>query len=477
MYLLYNMLHNMGTENKVKSKSEFICTECGYKSTKWYGKCPGCNSWNTLEEHEEDISEERRSTVSLKYRPERSPNLSQASSKLHEIDIPNNIRILTEINEFDRVLGGGIVQGSVILLSGEPGIGKSTMLLQVCDCLGRSEKLLYVSGEESCGQIKLRAKRLGIESESLYILTETEINNICDEIDILMPQVVIIDSIQTMYDENSSSAPGTVSQIKNCTQSLIRKAKTKNCAVIIVGHVNKDGAIAGPKILEHMVDTVLYFEGEKQHSYRILRAVKNRFGSTNEIGVFEMQEIGLCEVENPSEMLLSERANQVSGNCTMCVMEGSRPILAEIQALVSATAYPSPRRMASGIDYNRVSLITAVLEKRLGLKFSSQDVYINVAGGLRIDEPSSDLAACIALISGYKDIPVPDDVIAVGEIGLSGECRGVGFIENRINESVRLGFKRILIPHKNYMKLAKNKNFGAEIVPIKSLFDVLKLFV
>lgn len=458
----------------MKSKQQFICTECGYRSTKWYGKCPGCDSWNTLEENEQ---EEESTHSSSKNKSIRNKKSSYTSSKLTDINVPDNIRILTKINEFDRVLGGGIVQGSVVLLSGEPGIGKSTMLLQVCASLGHSQKLLYVSGEESQGQIKLRAKRLEIESDNLYILTETEINDICDEIDLLSPDVVIIDSIQTMYDDSSSSAPGTVSQIRNSAQQLIRQAKSNNCAILIVGHVNKDGAIAGPKILEHMVDTVLYFEGEKQHSYRILRAVKNRFGSTNEIGVFEMQEMGLCEVENPSEMLLSERTNQVSGSCTMCVMEGTRPILAEVQALVSTTSYPSPRRMSSGIDYNRVSLITAVLEKRLGLRFSSQDVYINVAGGLRVDEPSSDLAVCLALISGIKDIPVPDDVVAIGEIGLSGECRGVGFVENRINEAVRLGFGRILIPHKNYVKLPKNKKYGAEIVPVKSLFEVLKLFV
>ncbi len=459
----------------MKTRSEFICAECGYKSTKWYGRCPGCGSWNTLEETSDEY--EAASVLGKKDIHRRRTSDSSLSVKLRDISASDNIRILTGISEFDRVLGGGIVNGSAVLLSGEPGIGKSTMLLQVCAALGNSEKLLYVSGEESQGQIKLRAKRIKAETDELYIFTETEINNICDEIDIISPDVVIIDSIQTMYDDESASAPGTVSQIKNCAQKLIRYAKTNNCAVVIVGHVNKDGAIAGPKVLEHMVDTVLYFEGEKQHSYRILRAVKNRFGSTNEIGVFEMRENGLCEVENPSEMLLSERSDQVSGNCTLCVMEGTRPILVEIQALVSPTVFPSPRRMASGIDYNRVSLITAVLEKRLGLKFSSQDVYINVAGGLHIDEPSSDLAACIALISGYKDIPVPDNVIAIGEIGLSGECRGVGYIENRINEAVRLGFTKILIPYKNYLKLQKNKKYGAEIIPVKSLFEVLKLFI
>ncbi len=456
----------------MKNKTEFVCTECGYRSAKWYGKCPGCDSWNTMEETEPQAA----ATEKTKKVVSHVQKSTSEAVKIQNIEIPKQIRIQTGINEFDRVLGGGIVQGSVVLLSGEPGIGKSTMLLQVCACLGKNGTLLYVSGEESQGQIKLRAKRLEVMSENLYILTETEIGSICDEIEMLSPEVVIIDSIQTMYDESSSSAPGTVSQIKSSAQQLIRVAKTRGSAVLIVGHVNKDGAIAGPKILEHMVDTVLYFEGEKQHAYRILRAVKNRFGSTNEIGVFEMREEGLTEVDNPSEMLLSERTGKVSGSCTLCVMEGTRPILAEVQALVSTTAYPSPRRMASGLDYNRVSLLTAVLEKRLGLKFSSQDVYINVAGGLRIDEPSCDLAACLALISGYKDIPVPDDTVAIGEIGLSGECRGVGFIENRIYESVRLGFSRVLIPYKNYVKLLKNKNFGAQIVPVKSLFDALKLF-
>lgn len=456
----------------MKNKTEFVCTECGYRSSKWYGKCPGCDSWNTLEET--DVQ-----TVSTEKTKKAPPHIQKNRSdavRLQNIEVPTRIRIETGIKEFDRVLGGGIVQGSVVLLSGEPGIGKSTMLLQVCAHLGRTGTLLYVSGEESQGQIKLRAKRLEVLTENLYILTETEIGSICDEIEMLSPELVIIDSIQTMYDENSSSAPGTVSQIKNSTQQLIRRAKTQGCAVLIVGHVNKDGAIAGPKILEHMVDTVLYFEGEKQHAYRILRAVKNRFGSTNEIGVFEMAQEGLTEVENPSEMLLSERSGKVSGSCTLCVMEGTRPILAEVQALVSTTSYPSPRRMASGLDYNRVSLLTAVLEKRLGLKFSSQDVYINIAGGLRIDEPSCDLAACLALISGFKDLPVPDDTVAIGEIGLSGECRGVGFIENRIYESVRLGFSKVLIPYKNYIKLPKNKDFGAQIIPIKSLFEALKLF-
>ncbi len=454
----------------MKNKSEFICIECGYKSTKWYGRCPGCSNWNTLEEVEapqEDNS--KKSSV-------RAVKKSQGSVKINSIDIPEQIRIKANIGEFDRVLGGGLVAGSVVLLSGEPGIGKSTLLLQICATLSARTKLLYVSGEESQGQIKMRAQRLGIDSDNIYIYTETEINDICDEIELIGPDVVIIDSIQTMYDENSSSIPGSVTQVKNSTQALIRVAKGKNIATVIVGHVNKDGAIAGPKVLEHMVDTVLYFEGDKQHAYRILRAVKNRFGSTNEIGVFEMLEKGLCEIENPSEMLLSQRTKDVSGSCTLCVVEGTRPILAEIQALVSPTAYPVPKRMSSGIDYNRLSLIIAVLEKRLGIKLSTQDVYLNVAGGLKMEEPSCDLAACMALISGYKDVPVPEDIVAMGEIGLSGECRAIGNIESRINECERHGFMRIVIPYKNYQKLSKKKR-SAQIIPIKSLYEVLNLFL
>lgn len=458
----------------MKSKTVFVCSECGYQSSKWYGKCPACDQWNTLEEQ---ASEDNSDKKSNQKHISRGSKQTSAALKLSDVAINNSIRSKTSINEFDRVLGGGIVSGSVVLLAGEPGIGKSTLLLQVCSALGGSARLLYVSGEESQGQIKMRSKRLEIDSDNLYLYTQTEINDICAEIEVLAPNLVIIDSIQTMYDESSSSVAGTVSQIRNSAQKLIHVAKNSNCAIIIVGHVNKDGAIAGPKILEHMVDTVLYFEGEKQHSHRILRAVKNRFGSTNEIGVFEMREFGLTEVENPSELLLSEQQGRVSGSCTMCIMEGTRPILAEIQALVSTTVYPSPRRMSSGLDYNRTTLITAVLEKRLGLRFSTQDVYLNIAGGLRVDEPSCDLAACIALISGFKDTPVPDGVVAIGEIGLLGECRGVGFVENRINEAIRLGFSKILIPYSNYSKLSKTKKYSAEIIPVKTLFDVLKLFI
>ena len=453
----------------MKNKSEFVCLECGYKSTKWYGKCPSCNNWNTLEEIITETENERKSSFSREARKTRK------SVTIDSISVDEHIRIKAGIGEFDRVLGGGIVSGSVVLLSGEPGIGKSTLLLQICATLGENTKLLYVSGEESQGQIKLRAQRLGIDSDNIYIYTETEINDICDEIEIISPDVVVIDSIQTMYDENSSTIPGSVTQVKNSTQALIRVAKTKNIATIIVGHVNKDGAIAGPKVLEHMVDTVLYFEGDKQHTYRMLRAVKNRFGSTNEIGVFEMQQSGLCEIENPSEMLLSQRTKDVSGSCTLCVVEGTRPILAEIQALVSQTAYPMPKRMSAGVDYNRLSLIIAVLEKRLGLKLSTQDVYLNVVGGLRLEEPSCDLAACLALISGYKDIPVPEDIVAMGEIGLSGECRAIGNIESRIAECERHGFSRIIIPYKNYQKLTKKK-YTSEIIPVKSLYEVLNLF-
>ena len=452
----------------MKNKSEFVCLECGYKSTKWYGKCPSCNNWNTLEEIITETENERKSSFSREARKTRK------SVTIDSISVDEHIRIKAGIGEFDRVLGGGIVSGSVVLLSGEPGIGKSTLLLQICATLGENTKLLYVSGEESQGQIKLRAQRLGIDSDNIYIYTETEINDICDEIEIISPDVVVIDSIQTMYDENSSTIPGSVTQVKNSTQALIRVAKTKNIATIIVGHVNKDGAIAGPKVLEHMVDTVLYFEGDKQHTYRMLRAVKNRFGSTNEIGVFEMQQSGLCEIENPSEMLLSQRTKDVSGSCTLCVVEGTRPILAEIQALVSQTAYPMPKRMSAGVDYNRLSLIIAVLEKRLGLKLSTQDVYLNVVGGMRLDEPACDLAVCMALVSGLRDVPLDEKMIAFGEVGLSGEIRTVSRVQARVNEAARLGFTQCILP-KSCIKNVTSVPSGIELIGVKNIKVAISL--
>ena len=460
----------------MKSKSEFVCSECGNVTSKWFGKCPACSAWNSIEE-QQIVS--TTPAFAKSGTAQKATHKQQLSKSISDISYDDNERIKTCMNEFDRVLGGGIVEGSVTLLSGEPGVGKSTLLLQVCGLLGDSKKLLYVTGEESPSQIKLRAKRLGVSSEKILIYSETDIDEIISEADHVSPDIIVIDSIQTLSDENSSSAPGSITQVRNTASRLIRLAKSAGISVIIVGHVNKDGGIAGPKILEHMVDTVLYFDGEKQYSYRTLRAVKNRFGSTNEIGMFEMDSEGLCEVENPSEYLLSQRPTNVSGNCTMCVMEGTRPILAEIQALVTKTADPVPKRTSTGFDYNRLSLLTAVLEKRVGLNLGSSDVFINVVGGLRIDEPSSDLAACLAIISGYRDIIIDDKLLAIGEIGLAGECRAVGNIEQRIREAVRLGFDTILIPMRNYER-SKGKieqiKGSAKILPVRNLIDCLRAF-
>ena len=460
----------------MKNKTEFVCTECGNVTSKWFGKCPSCGAWNSIEEQASSVVEpaftRKKSSVT-------SSHSTPIAKPITSIDYDDNERIRTGMNEFDRVLGGGLVEGSVTLLSGEPGVGKSTLLLQVCGMLGGNKNLLYVTGEESPSQIKLRAKRLGVESEKILIYSETDVDEIINEALLTTPDIIVIDSIQTLTDENSSSAPGSITQVRTTTSKLIKLAKCNAISIIIVGHVNKDGGIAGPKILEHMVDTVLYFDGEKQYSYRTLRAVKNRFGSTNEIGMFEMDSEGLCEVENPSEYLLSQRPVNVSGNCTLCVMEGTRPILAEIQALVTKTAYPVPKRTATGFDYNRLSLLTAVLEKRLGLNLFTSDVFVNIVGGLRIDEPSSDLAACIAIISGYRDLVVDDKLLAIGEIGLAGECRAVGNIEQRVREAVRLGFTKIVLPMRNYerskAKIEQLKG-NAEIIPVRSLIDCLRIF-
>ncbi len=460
----------------MKNKTEFVCSECGNVTSKWFGKCTACGAWNSIEEQAVTVSEPAFTRSKSAVRASHTVSLAKPISI---ISYDDNERIKTGMNEFDRVLGGGIVEGSVTLLSGEPGVGKSTLLLQVCGMLGDDKKLLYVTGEESPAQIKLRAKRLGVESEKILIYSETDIEEILAEASITNPDIIVIDSIQTLTDENSSSAPGSITQVRTTTSRLIKLAKCEGISVIIVGHVNKDGGISGPKILEHMVDTVLYFDGEKQYSYRTLRAVKNRFGSTNEIGMFEMDSEGLCEVENPSEYLLSQRPTNVSGNCTLCVMEGTRPILAEIQALVTKTAYPVPKRVATGFDFNRLTLLTAVLEKRIGLNLYTSDVFVNIVGGLRIDEPSSDLAACIAIISGLRDLVVDDKLIAIGEVGLAGECRAVGNIEQRVRESVRLGFTTVVLPMRNYerskQKLEQIKG-NAKLMPVRSIMDCLKIF-
>lgn len=446
-----------------KSKSLYICSECGYESAKWYGKCPGCGEWNTMNEQVVSVS------AGSSKAKRNSGAYAAKVMRLNEISGDIERRISTGVSEFDRVLGGGIVEGSLVLISGDPGIGKSTILLQICEHLGKSRNVLYVSGEESASQIKLRAGRLGVTTENLGILAETDIGVIVETIKTSKPDVIIIDSIQTMvYDEISSTA-GSITQVRECTNILMHLAKSLEIPILVVGHVNKDGAIAGPKVLEHIVDTVLYFEGERNYSYRILRGVKNRFGSTNEIGVFEMKQNGLQEVVNPSLLMLSGRPKNVSGTCVACVMEGSRPILAEVQGLVTATGFGTPRRMSTGFDYNRLAMILAVLEKRAGYYFNSMDTYINVIGGLRLDEPAADLTVAMALVSSLKDIVVKDDIIAFGEIGLAGEIRAVNNCEQRISESVRLGFDKCIIPFHNYKGLSKNIKVSADIVPVRSV--------
>ena len=443
-----------------KVKSVYICSECGYESPKWYGKCPSCGEWNTM-------NEEVRETVKAAPHAAAAANNYIPPVPVNEISTTDEIRYRTGLNELDRVMGGGIVKGSLVLLGGDPGIGKSTILLQICEYLGRSLKILYVSGEESKRQLKLRADRLGVNSDNLYILTQTDVELICETIRRDKPNLVMIDSIQTMSLSELNSAPGSVTQVRESTNYLMRTAKSLDIPMIIVGHVNKEGSIAGPKVLEHVVDAVLHFEGDKQMSYRILRAVKNRYGSTNEIGVFQMTDNGLSEVENPSLMLISGRPKNVSGTCIACAMEGTRPILAEIQALATATGFGNPRRMCTGFDYNRMNLIIAVLEKRAGYYFTNTDAYVNVVGGLRLDEPAVDLAVAMALVSSLKDVPVAEDAIAFGEVGLAGEIRSVSHAQQRINEAVRLGFKRIIVPAHNMKDITAPE--GAQVIPVRNV--------
>ena len=451
-----------------KSKSVYVCSECGFESAKWYGKCPECGEWNTMSEEFSSVSSGKGNGV------KKSLSSVQKVMRLNEIRGDVEKRISTGIREFDRVLGGGIVIGSLVLISGDPGIGKSTILLQICEYLGKDKFVLYVSGEESANQIKLRANRLGVFTENLAILPQTDVGTIVETIRSEKPDIVIIDSIQTMiYDECSSSA-GSVTQVRECTNIFMHTAKSFGIPIFVVGHVNKDGAIAGPKVLEHIVDTVLYFEGERNYSYRILRGVKNRFGSTNEIGVFQMQQNGLHEVENPSLLMLSGRPKNTSGTCVACVMEGSRPILAEVQGLVTATGFGTPRRMSTGFDYNRMAMILAVLEKRAGYYFNNMDTYINVVGGLRLDEPSADLTVAMALVSSLKDMPVNEKVIAFGEIGLAGEIRAVSNCEQRVSEAYRLGFEKCIIPFHNYKGLSKELKINVDIVPVRTIRDAFK---
>lgn len=447
------------------SKIIFVCSECGATSPKWLGKCPDCSSWNTFEEIE--VKEKRAGSNN-----NQNNMIKNKAEKFSELEMPEYIRTKTGMQELDRVLGGGLVDSSAVLLSGEPGIGKSTLLLQICRELSLSRKVLYVSGEESKGQLKLRAERLGISGDSIYLLTETDLDSIISECERLKPDVIIMDSVQTLCSENLTSAPGSITQVKEGSLTLINYAKSSGAAVFLVGHVNKEGGISGPKLLEHMVDAVLYFEGERTNSYRIIRAIKNRFGSTNEIGVFEMGDKGLVEIPNPSEVVMAERPKNTSGSCAGCVMQGTRPIITEIQSLVTKTVFPTGKRAADGFDHNRMGLLIAVLEKRMGLKFYENDVYVNVAGGLRLDEPSADLSIAMALISGITDRIIPDELIAFGEIGLSGEVRAVSHIDYRVKEAVRLGFTKIVLPKKNItsaLQVPKN----VELIGVTNIYQAL----
>ena len=448
-----------------KVKKLYLCGECGYESAKWLGKCPGCGAWNTFTEEirsDEPIKKSAAAALAARSMPAPVETLSA-------IDSGEEIRCVTGIHELDRVLGGGLVPGSVVLLSGDPGIGKSTLLLQMCSPLSKLLRVLYVTGEESARQIKMRAMRLGVESDTLLISAATDLHRILAAIEEQKPQFVIIDSIQTMSLSELNSSPGSVTQIRECTQALTHIAKENEITIVLVGHVNKDGAIAGPKLLEHMVDTVLYFEGERNLSYRILRAIKNRYGSTNEIGVFDMRESGLTEVENPSMMLLSGRPENVSGTCVTSVIEGSRPILAEIQALVSKTSANVPRRTANGVDFNRAAMLMAVLEKRCGYYLGNLDAYLNVVGGLRLDEPSCDLAIVLALMSNLLDKPVDADLAAFGEVGLTGEIRAVGKANVRVAEAYRLGFRRVMLPAANAAEIRQEAFEGLELIPVRSV--------
>ena len=444
-----------------KIKSIFVCSNCGYENPKWYGKCPQCGEWDTMEER----TTEAKSAAS----PHKTRVSGQLSHPINEIKTEGEHRYQTGMEEFDRVLGGGLVKGSVVLLSGDPGIGKSTILLQVCQTLAKSLTILYASGEESAHQIRLRADRLGVDSGNIYVMSENDAEIVTEQIRTQKPDVVIVDSIQTMTLSELTSSAGSITQVRECTNLFLRTAKSLNIPTIIVGHVNKDGNIAGPKVLEHIVDTVLYFEGERNLSYRILRAVKNRFGSTNEIGVFEMIDKGLREVQNPSEMMLDGRPVNCSGTCVACTMEGLRPMMAEVQALVTTTGFGNPRRMSSGYDYNRLNVILAVLGKRGGYYFSNMDVYLNIIGGIRLYEPAADLTVALALVSSLKDEVVPEDVLAFGEIGLAGEIRSVGFCEQRIKEAIRLGFHKIILPAANLKYISKEMRSQAQIIGVRYL--------
>ncbi len=447
-----------------KQSVSYVCNECGYVSPKWYGYCPKCYAATPLEE---------QVPVAAPTGVRKNAPAARCRS-LSDIGTEEEVRYCPGVEELDRVLGGGIVRGSLILLGGDPGIGKSTLLLQICEYLKHKLHILYVSGEESGRQLRLRADRLGVSSEQLSILISNDMDTIAATVEQTRPDLVMIDSIQTMCLSEISSTAGSVTQVRECTGLLMRIAKSKDISVILVGHVNKDGAIAGPKVLEHIVDVVLYFEGDRNFSYRILRAVKNRFGSTNEIGVFEMQNRGLVEVPNPSQMLLEGRPHGVSGTCTACVMEGTRPMMLEVQALVTKTGFGNPRRMVTGFDYNRLSLLLAVLEKRSGFVFGNMDVYVNVVGGFKLDDPSADLSVALALASSLFDRPVPDDLLAFGEVGLAGEIRPVSHLQHRLREAERLGFTRCMVPQR-FTKQAESAKTSMQLIPVSGLKQATSL--
>ena len=452
----------------MKTKILFYCTECGNETPKWQGKCPACGAWNTIVERPAEKAARKSPSAS------RGSALGVAVNRprtMAEVETTDELRFPTGMGELDRVLGGGAVRGSLVLVGGAPGIGKSTLMLQICDQLCRSATVLYVSGEESERQIKLRAERLRVRGEGLHLLSETNLENMIDAVHTVQPGVLVVDSIQTLYHGDVTAAPGSISQVKECTMALMQLAKGEGITVFVIGHVNKEGSIAGPKVLEHMVDCVLYFEGERHMAYRILRAAKNRFGATNEIGVFEMEDGGLAEVPNPSESLLAGRPEDAPGTCVTCVMEGVRPVLAEIQALVVPSSFGNPRRVSNGVEYNRAMLLLAVLEKRGGLLLGNCDAYLNVIGGLSLDEPAADLAAMLALASSFRDKPVPSDLAAIGEVGLTGELRAVSNLGQRLSEVRRLGFTKCLIPKRIQGKLAAPE--GLELIRVANIREAL----
>ena len=450
----------------MKTKTVYVCSNCGNEQSRWVGKCPACDSWNTM-------TEEVRSAEKAKVSAPRSViPATQRVQPITKIESREEERTKTGISELDRVLGGGIVKGSLVLIGGDPGIGKSTLLLQICGKLADTQKLLYVSGEESPKQIKLRANRLGVASDNLLLLSETDMDTVLETALDIKPDFLMIDSVQTMFTERLTGAPGSVGQVREVTMLLMKYAKESGIPVFVVGHVTKDGAIAGPKVLEHMVDCVLYFEGDRHQSFRVLRGVKNRFGSTNEIGVFEMQEEGLVEVANPSALFLTDRPEDISGSCVLATIEGTRPILAEVQALLSPSAFGLPRRTANGIDHNRLIMLMAVLEKRTGLNLSTQDAYVNVIGGLRLDEPAADLGLVLAIASNYKNKPLSPKLAVFGEVGLTGEIRAVNQAERRVAEAAKLGFETVILPYNNLKSVKKVE--GIKVIGVRNLFDALK---